>query len=122
MVTIDEAQHMLDKIAESLPQEFYVDLNGGILLLPDAKQSPYSRHGDLWIMGEYVRSSSMGRYISIYYGSFQKAYGHLSSEEFEEQLKETLLHEFTHHLEGLAGEKGLEKWDDERIKKYLGRQ
>ena len=32
MVTIDEAQVMLDEIAEELPSGIYKELNGGILL------------------------------------------------------------------------------------------
>ena len=63
MITIDDAQVMLDDIAEGLPQEFYKELNGGILLLPDVKFSEYARKDDLYIMGEYVRSGVMGRLI-----------------------------------------------------------
>lgn len=121
MVTIDEAQGMLDEIAEGLPQEFYKDLNGGILLLPDVKFSPYARRDDLYIMGEYVRGGVMGRLIYIYFGSFERVYGHLAPSAFKEQLRETLLHEFTHHLESLAGERGLEKKDDVSLDKYLNR-
>ena len=118
MVTIDEAQEMLEEIAETLPQDFYRYLNGGILLLPEAKLSPYAKENDLWIMGEYQRGGSMGRMIKIYYGSFQKMYAHLSPEELKEQLRHTLLHEFTHHLESLAGERGLEIEDEIQLKEY----
>ncbi len=121
MVTIDEAHAMLDEIAESLPPEFYRELNGGIVLLPDVKTSEYARNGDLYIMGEYHRGGPMGRWISIYYGSFEQAHGHLPPEAFREKLRETLLHEFTHHLESLAGERGLEVWDEERLREYLDR-
>jgi hypothetical protein len=121
MVTIDEAQAMLDEIAESLPQEFYKELNGGILLLPEVKFSPYARKDDLYIMGEYVRSGVMGRLIYIYFGSFERVYGHLAPAAFKEKLRDTLLHEFTHHLESLAGERGLEKKDDVSLDRYLKR-
>lgn len=121
MITIDEAQEMLDEIAEGLPQEFYKELNGGILLLPDVKVSEYARKDDLYIMGEYVRSGVMGRLIYIYFGSFERVYGHLPQNAFKAQLRETLLHEFTHHLESLAGERGLEKKDEASMNKYLRR-
>ncbi|MEA4922227.1 MAG: metallopeptidase family protein [Eubacteriaceae bacterium] len=121
MVTIDEAQVMLDDIAESIPIEFYNGLNGGILLLPEAKLSPYAQNNDLWILGEYSRGGSMGRLIRIYFGSFEKMYSHLDPEAFKEQLRHTLLHEFTHHVESLAGEKGLEDWDEDQLEKYLER-
>jgi hypothetical protein len=121
MITIDDAQVMLDDIAEGLPQEFYKELNGGILLLPDVKFSEYAQKDDLYVMGEYVRSGVMGRLIYIYFGSFERVYGHLSPAAFKEQLRETLLHEFTHHLESLAGERGLEKKDDVSLDRYLRR-
>lgn len=119
MVTIDEAEKMLDEIAEEIPRAFYAGLNGGILLLPEKKVSEHAKRDDLLILGEYVRDSSMGRLIIIYYGSFRQIYGHLNPEAFKNELRETLLHEFTHHVESLAGERGLEISDDEQLKKYL---
>lgn len=119
MISIDEVQVILDELAEELPKEFYKELNGGILLLPEAKISPYAKGDDLYILGEYRVSHSMGRLISIYYGSFEKLYGHASKEELTARLRHTLRHEFTHHLESLAGEKGLEIKDAQFINKYL---
>lgn len=120
MISIDEVQIILDDLAEELPQVFYKELNGGILLLPEARRSPYAKGDDLYILGEYRVSHSMGRLISIYYGSFEKLYGHVSKDELTDRLRHTLRHEFTHHLESLAGEKGLEIKDAEFINKYLG--
>ena len=74
MITIDETHEMLDKIACELPEEFYRDLNGGILLLPQEKLSPAAVADDLYILGEYVYSTSMGRLIYIYYGSFARMF------------------------------------------------
>lgn len=119
MISIDEVQIILDELAEELPIEFYKELNGGILLLPEAKRSPYAKGDDLYILGEYRTSPSMGRMISVYYGSFEKLYGDLPEESLKVKLRETLRHEFTHHLEGLAGEKGLEIKDDEFLRNYL---
>jgi len=120
MISIDEVEIVLDEIAEEIPKEFFKELNGGILLLPQAKKSPYARADDLWIMGEYQYSHSMGRLINIYYGSFEKLYGNISIKRLKYELREVLLHEFTHHLESLAGEKGLEKKDAERLARYQG--
>lgn len=118
MVTIDEAQIMLDEIAEELPAGIYKDLNGGILLLPEAKMSPHAVSNDLYILGEYQSGGSMGRLIKIYYGSFAKLFGHLEGDAFKSRLRETLFHEFTHHLEGLAGEKDLEIEDEKQLRRY----
>ena len=122
MFSIDDTQEILDEIAEGLPPEFFRDLNGGILLLPDEKISPYAVDGDLWILGEYVRGGLAGRMIKIYYGSFARMFPNHSRDAYEHRLRETLLHEFTHHLESLAGERGLEVWDEEQLAKYFERK
>ena len=122
MMTIDEMQDVLDELAEELPEVFYKDLNGGIVLLPDAKESSYSRNDDLYTLGEYHRGGAMGSYIKIYYGSFERLFSHLSDENMKTQLRKTLRHEFRHHLEGLAGEKGLEYEDERFIRDYLDRR
>lgn len=119
MIDIDRFEVILDDIAGELPAEFYRELNGGILLLPEAKISPYAVGDDLYIMGEYIYSSSMGRLIKIYYGSFEKAYSHFSESALTEQIREVLYHEFTHHMESLAGEKGLEVKDEAQLRRYL---
>ena len=120
MITIDRAHEMLEQIAAEFPEEFFEDLNGGISLLPQVKISPRAVRNDLYVLGEY-RRDVMGRYIYIYFGSFQRVHGHLSEEEFYEKLRSTVAHEFTHHLESLAGERGLEKKDEEDLWEYLRR-
>ena len=116
--TIEEVHHILDEIAEELPQDFFTELNKGIVLLPQYKVHPESRDQDrLYIMGEYGRDIT-GRHIAIYYGSFEKIYGGLSTEALKERLRDTLLHEFTHHWESLAGERGLEVEDARDMEKY----
>ncbi len=119
MVSIDEMEEMLAQIAEKLPEEFFEYLNGGILLLPQSKQHPESVRGDLFILGEYFRDAQMGKYIAIYYGSFERVYGHLPMEALREQLDKTVKHEFRHHLETLGGEYGLEVEDELYIAQYL---
>lgn len=119
MIDIDRFEVILDDIAGELPAEFYRELNGGILLLPETKISPYAVSDDLYIMGEYIYSSSMGRMIKIYYGSFARSYSHLSEDALTEQIREVLYHEFTHHMESLAGEKGLELKDEAQLRRYL---
>ena len=118
MISIDRVHEMLEQIAQEFPEEFYEDLNGGISLLPEVKYSPYARHNDLYILGEYHRDV-MGRYIYIYYGSFVRTYGHLEEPAFYQELRKTVAHEFTHHMEGLAGERGLEVQDKEDLADYL---
>ena len=122
MISIEEMEIILDEIASGLPQEFYNELNGGIILLPEAKLNPVGTDNDLYIMGEYHSGGGLGRYISIYYGSFERVYGHLSREGLKKQLAQTLKHEFTHHLEDLAGEDDLEEEDERYLQNYLRRK
>jgi hypothetical protein len=119
MMTIDEMQDVLDELAEELPEVFYNDLNGGIVLLPEARESEYSRKADLYTLGEYHHGGAMGNYIKIYYGSFERLYGHLSDEAMKNELRRTLRHEFRHHIETLAGEDDLEVEDAVFIRDYL---
>lgn len=121
MFTIEETNEMLDEIADSLPFELYRDLNGGIVLLPEEKIHPKAIDNDLFIMGEYC-TSSLGRYIKIYYGSFCRVYGHVSREAYREHLRKVLVHEVRHHCEGLAGYKDLILYDEDQIDAYLRRK
>jgi len=122
MVTIEDAQDILDEVAEGLPQEFYKELNGGISLLPDVRKSREPWADSLYILGQYAHTQSMGRYIEIYFGSFLQVFGEdVSREKLAKELRKTLLHEFTHHLESLAGENALEKEDERQLWRYKNR-
>lgn len=118
-MTIEEVQEILDELAEAVPEEFYNELNGGINLLPHLRRSEYGH--DLYTLGDYNRGGPMGRYINIYYGSMQKVHGHLSREDYKKELWDVLRHEFRHHIESLAGERGLEAEDEDFIEEYLAR-
>ncbi|MBK5251524.1 MAG: metallopeptidase family protein [Peptostreptococcaceae bacterium] len=112
-------ESILDEVTVGFPQELFKELNGGILLFPETKHNPVGRKNDLFILGEYHRGGNMGRYIVIYYGSFMKVYGRLEKEALRGRLIHTLKHEFTHHLESLAGERGLEIEDARYLENYL---
>lgn len=117
MHSIERVHEILDEIAEEIPKDFYKGLTGGIVLLEDKKIHREAIKDDLYILGEYTRSQ-MGNYIKIYYGSFMAVYGHYSEEMLKKRLKETLIHEFIHHLEGRARLKDLEIEDRKNIEKY----
>lgn len=121
ILSFDEAGDLLDQMAEEFPEEFYRDLNGGISLLPQAVEDPAGEA--LYIMGEYC-NDMMGRYINLYYGSFAALAEQedWSEEDWEDELYTTLTHEFTHHVEGLAGERGLEIRDQLELEQYKQEQ
>lgn len=119
MISIKEMEEILEDLASELPSIFYKELNGGIMLLPETKQNKVFNANNLYIMGEYHRNANLGRFITIYYGSFCKVFKRLSKEQIVKQLRKTLRHEFRHHMESLAGERGLEIEDAKFIEKYL---
>ncbi len=120
MITIDEAGQMLDELAEELPLEFYRELNGGILLSPEEKLHPEDMTDNLFTLGEY-HVDRLGRHITIYFGSFARVLGDAPRDVYRDELRVTLRHEFTHHVEMLAGERGLEIKDEERMASYRAR-
>ena len=122
MVTFEETGAILDDLAAELPQEFFRHLNGGIVLLPQSKlHSASTGSHPLYIMGEYHHEPfGLGRYIAIYYGSFLRVHGADTPQTHRERLRNTLRHEFTHHMESLSGECGLELRDAEVLRAYRG--
>ena len=117
VLTFDEAARLLDDIADSFPQEFYQQLNGGVLLIPEAECHPDAP--DLFTMGLYCHDM-MGRYIKIFYGSMAQLAQEedWTHEDWADELWDTLSHEFTHHLEGLSGERALELKDELQMDAY----
>lgn len=122
ILSFDEAGALLDEMAEEFPPEFYDELNGGIALLPEAKEDSEGEPGELYIMGEYC-NDMMGKYINLYYGSFAALAEQedWTEEDWEDELYTTLAHEFTHHIEGRAGERGLERKDEQFIEEFRRR-
>jgi len=118
LISIEEFSELLDEIAEELPVEFFKELNGGIILKKKAKLHPKSEGDDLYVMGEYSVSRQMGKQIFIYYGSFEKIYCDAGKGRIKNKLRKTVLHEFQHHLEKMAGEKQLEIEDQQQLIKY----
>ena len=110
ILSFDEAGDLLDEMAEEFPEEFYQELNGGISLLPEAMEDPHGE--DLYIMGEYC-NDMMGKYINLYYGSFAALAQQedWDRETWEAELRTTLSHELTHHMEGLSGLHALDDQD-----------
>jgi len=118
VISIEEFESILSEIADEMPADFFDSLNGGIRLIPEAKLHSQAVNNDLFILGEYHFDSVMGRYISIYYGSFVRTAGHVSPAMLREKIEHTLKHEFRHHLESQGGQRDLEIIDETEIQKY----
>ena len=122
MISIEEVEIILDEIAEEFPKEFYKDLNGGIILLPEKRMHKKSVDNDLYILGEYHYDRNLGRYIAVYYGSVLQLYSHLTKDELKNQLRSIVKHEFRHHLESLSGERDLEIEDEIQLAEYMNKK
>lgn len=73
---LDKLRIFADEAAEELPQVFYRELNGGIILSPITKAHPQSDpKKPLLVLGEYRNSPQMGRSIVLYGGSILHSYG-----------------------------------------------
>ncbi len=120
VLSIDEVNDILDEVYEEFPAELFQDLNGGVLLLEDELPDPAAGE-DVYIMGEYC-CDEMGRYIYIYYGSFAALLYDEPREVWVDELRETLRHELTHHVEGLAGERSLEYKDSAQLAEFRAEQ
>jgi len=110
-MSFEEFGQILDEVTDELPRELFKNLNGGINLLPDELPHPEAGDGRLYILGQYHYGGYLGRYITIYYGSFMQLFGRSSRRNIRDELDRVLRHEFLHHLESLAGEKDLEVQD-----------
>ncbi|GAB2044454.1 hypothetical protein AGATL06_09510 [Agathobaculum sp. TL06] len=118
MISIDRFEEILEALAEELPEQFYEELNGGILVDTGHPLHPADEHGDLYIMGEYRVDPAMGKYIVMFYGSFRRVFRGLDEAALTEEMRKVLRHEFRHHVEGRAGVRDLEVWDEEQIAAY----
>lgn len=104
-----------------LPQYVFEELSGGVLVEKKAKLSPDSVADDLFIMGLY-RWGGLGKQVTLFYGSFVEVYGDASEKTYRAKIRDTLRHEFRHHMETRAGEFGkgsLLEEDARRRERYI---
>lgn len=119
MLSIDEAHKILDAMAESFPDVLFEGLNGGVNLLEKALPDPEFPNGEMYILGEYC-ADMLGLYINLYYGSFaalaeQEAW---DQETWEFELRSTLSHELTHHMENRSALHALDDRDAEELARW----
>ncbi len=119
MIDIDRFHEILDELFQQQPECCLDELNGGVCLLPESKLDEQAVDDDLYVLGEFCYSGTMGRYINIYYGSFCSVFEGLDEEELTEEIRKVLQHEIYHHLESLSGTHELEDEDDLFMEQYL---
>ena len=102
-MTFDEFTDITEEELALLPEYVHEELNGGVLTDPEALLHPGRVADDLYILGTYSVDPFMGKQIVLYYGSFMAVMGDAGEKTIRAQIRETLRHEFRHHLETRAG-------------------
>lgn len=115
-LTFDQAGELLDQLAEPFPEALFEGLNGGVNLLEDAVPDPEFPEGEMYVLGEYC-DDLLGRYINLYYGSFAALAEKedWTLEDWTEELRQTLSHELTHHMEARGGLHALDDKDEAEL-------
>lgn len=116
VLTFDQVGETLDEMAEHFPQALFDGLNGGVNLLEDTVPDLEFPEGEMYILGEYC-DDLLGRYINLYYGSFAALAEREDWDEqvWREELRITLSHELTHHMEARGGLHALDDRDAEEL-------
>ena len=113
VLSFEQAGDLLDTLAESFPEALFDGLNGGVNFQEEAVPDQEFPKGQVYILGEYC-DDLLGRYINLYYGSFAAMAENedWTEEDWEQELRQTLSHELTHHMEGRGGLHALEDRDE----------
>ena len=123
MIDLEEYRQIISELMDELPEEFYRELSGGVIVSEATVIPDYAKQGDLFTMGQYQFYAGM-RQIVMYKGSFDRCYPHVGPEEAKEILRGILRHEFRHHLEYLGNvhnSSSLEAEDERKKQAYLER-
>ena len=119
ILTIDQVNEILDGIAERFPAALFDQLNGGVNLLEEAVEDPEFPPGEMYILGEYC-DDLLGLYINLYYGSFAALAEReeWTEDVWREELRITLSHELTPHMENRGGLHALDDRDAEELARW----
>ena len=123
MIGIWEYRKIVSELLDELPEAFFRELSGGVIVSPDTVIPDYAFGSDIYTLGLY-RVFSGVRQIIMFKGSFDRMYPFVGEEEARNLLRGVLRHEFRHHLEflgGIHGPSSLEAEDEREKQAYLAR-
>ncbi len=121
MITLDEYKQIVAELLDELPEEFFRELGGGVVVSEAEVIPDYAVKDDIYVMGQYLVYSGV-RQIVLFKGSFDKSYPQADAKEAKDLLRGILRHEFRHHLESrghIHGPSSLEAEDARREEEYL---
>ena len=123
MISIEEYRQIVSALMDEMPEEFYKDLTGGVVVSEAVVVPNYARSNDRFTLGQYQISAGI-RQIIMFKGSFDCAYPNADTAETKKLLRGILRHEFRHHLESLGGvhnSSSLEAQDEREKQEYLSK-
>lgn len=103
MISIERFNEIVEEELKLLPEYVFEELNGGVIVDEKANLHPERVADDLYIMGTYSTSPVMGKQIVLYYGSFANTMPYADEETLRLKIRDTIRHEFRHHMETRAG-------------------
>ena len=125
MLRMEEYRRIVSDLLDELPQEFFRELSGGVIVSAASMVPDYARgSNDLYTLGLYKVFSGV-RQIVLFKGSFDRVYPQADADEARSILRGVLRHEFRHHMEFLGGihdSTSLEAEDNREKRAYLARR
>ena len=121
MISIEEYKQIVSELLDELPEEFFRELSGGVIVSETFSIPDYAKGNDLYTLGLYMVFSGV-RQIILFKGSFDRDYPQADTDEARSILRGVLRHEFRHYLEFLGGVHGsasLEAADERSKRVYL---
>lgn len=123
MISIEEYRRIVFDLMEELPDEFFRELSGGVVVSEELAIPEYARGNDIYTLGQYQVFSRV-RQITMFKGSFDRVYPQADAAQARDILRGVLRHEMRHHLESLGGihdPSSLEAADEREKQAYLAR-
>lgn len=123
MLSSEEYKRIVSELMDELPQEFFRDLTGGVIVSEALVIPDYAKAGDLYTMGQYQVYTGV-RQIVMFKGSFDRLHPEADAAEAKAILRGILRHEFRHHIEFLGhihNSESLEADDARKKQAYLSR-
>ena len=86
MINTEEYKAIISDLMDELPEEFFRDLTGGVIMSEALVIPDYARGNDLYTLGQYQVCYGV-RQIVMFKGSFDRLYPRASASEAKEILR-----------------------------------
>ena len=121
MISTEEYREIISELMDELPEAFYRELTGGVIMSEALVIPDYAQENDLYTLGQYQVYYGV-RQIVMFKGSFDRVFPNADVAQARDILRGVLRHEFRHHIEFLGGihnSSSLEAEDERKKQSYL---